>query len=540
MENYYKVLNVNQRACDQDIRQAYKKLALKFHPDKNKNVGTEEKFKLILKAHNILIDPVERPKFDKKLKDYRSQCCKCSAIFTNSNDLTKHSEKYHPRQFRCVFCSSIAYFETSKDLIKHVSQFHQFKCDMCQTSFGKIEDLSRHKFKFHPAILPFECKFCTSIEKSTFMPTSFKTSEELIKHVSKFHPFNCEKCSFSFGKIEDLAHHKFSFHPPVTNAFSNFRFGKTTSTKTGSSAPAPAKTGEFSFGGEASTGNDGFKFGESSSNTKTASKSGPESAFTFGGASQPKPTFWGAPKPKPTFGGASQPKPNFGGAKPGAKPSFFSFGGGAAASAASKTKPAQQYQSSNLKCKLCYWLIFSNDSQLKQHNDYIHPKPFKCDKCSFSFFDKLDDLNLHIERFHPKKFQSFFSFRGGATASTTSNTKPTQQPQSSNSFAFGGGAGGAAHSNTPQPAQAGVFQFGAAPRKPSFGAEPFTFGGPFQPKPTFGGASQPKPTFVGAELSAKTSTFSFVEQEHFDEEMNEVCEEEYAKDTEEGISDEDL
>ena len=132
--------------------------------------------------------------------------------------------------------------------------------------------------------------------------------------------------------------------------------------------------------------------------------------------------------------------------------------------------------------------------------------------------------------------QSFFSFRGGATASTTSNTKPTQQPQSCNSFAFGGGAGGAAHSNTPQPAQAGVFQFGAAPRKPSFGAEPFTFGGPFQPKPTFGGASQPKPTFVGAELSAKRSTFSFVEQEHFDEEMNEVCEEEYVKDTEEDIS----
>ena len=152
----------------------------------------------------------------------------------------------------------------------------------------------------------------------------------------------------------------------------------------------------------------------------------------------------------------------------------------------------------------------------------------------------MDDLNLHIERFHPKKFQSFFSFRGGATASTTSNTKPSQQPQSSNSYAFGGSAGGAAHSNTPQPAQAGVFQFGVAPSKPSLGAEPFTFGGPFQPKPTFGGASQPKPTFVGAELSAKTSTFSFVEQEHFDEEMNEVCEEEYAKDTEEGISDEDF
>ena len=233
------------------------------------------------------------------------------------------------------------------------------------------------------------------------------------------------------------------------SAFSKFRFRKTetTPTNTGSSAPAPAKTGGFSFGGGASTGNDVFKFGGSSSNTNTANKPAPESAFTFVRASQPKPAFWDASQPKPTFRDASQPKPTFGGTEPAAESSFFSF---------------------------------------------------------------------------------------------RASTKHAQQPQSPNLFDFGGSAGGAAHSNTPQSAQAGVFQFGAAPSKPSLGAEPFTFGGPFQPKPTFGGASQPKPTFVGAELPAKTSTFSFVEQEHFDEEMNEVCEEEYAKDTEEGISDEDL
>ena len=72
-------------------------------------------------------------------------------------------------------------------------------------------------------------------------------------------------------KIEDLTQHKLSFHSPATTTFSNFRFRKTetTSTKTGSSAPAPDKTGGFSFDGEASTGNDVFKFGGSSSNTYT-------------------------------------------------------------------------------------------------------------------------------------------------------------------------------------------------------------------------------------------------------------------------------
>ena len=61
-------------------------------------------------------------------------------------------------------------------------------------------------------------------------------------------------------------------------------------------------------------------------------------------------------------------------------------------------------------CKLCYWLSFSNVSELKQHNEYFHPKPFKCDKCFETSFVKLDDLNLHMERFHPKKFQCNLCF----------------------------------------------------------------------------------------------------------------------------------
>ena len=203
--NYYKVLCLNQKASDQEIRQAYKKLALKYHPDKNNNVGTEEKFKLILEAHNVLIDPAERTKFDNQLKDCRNQCSKCSAIFEKSDDFDKHCEKHHPKQFKCNYCASIAYFETSVELIKHVSKLHQFNCDMCPTSFVVIKDLSLHKKQFHP--VPIECSSC----KSTFTQL-----EELTKHAKLCSQFKCNLCLFKtskFRSIEDLALHKKQFHP---------------------------------------------------------------------------------------------------------------------------------------------------------------------------------------------------------------------------------------------------------------------------------------------------------------------------------------
>ena len=138
--NYYKVLFLNQKASDQEIRQAYKKLALKFHPDKNSNDESEERFKLIGEAYNVLKDPMKRDRFDKQLRHCSKQCNKCSAIFEKSADLNKHCEKHHPKHFQCNYCASIA-FETSQELIKHVTKFHQFKCDICPTSFVEIKEL---------------------------------------------------------------------------------------------------------------------------------------------------------------------------------------------------------------------------------------------------------------------------------------------------------------------------------------------------------------------------------------------------------------
>ena len=107
-KNFYEVLGIDRNASIRDIRKAYKDLALKFHPDKNNDqfwFGTEEKFKLILEAHNVLIDPVERAKFDRKLNNYKLKCSLCYATFALNADLAEHQRKFHQSQFKCVMCS---------------------------------------------------------------------------------------------------------------------------------------------------------------------------------------------------------------------------------------------------------------------------------------------------------------------------------------------------------------------------------------------------------------------------------------------------
>lgn len=64
--NYYHVLGVSEEANEADIKRAYKKLAIKWHPDKNQEnkEEAEEKFKSISEAYAILSDPQKKREYD--------------------------------------------------------------------------------------------------------------------------------------------------------------------------------------------------------------------------------------------------------------------------------------------------------------------------------------------------------------------------------------------------------------------------------------------------------------------------------------------
>jgi curved DNA-binding protein len=70
--DYYKILEIDKKASEKDIKNAYRKLARKFHPDLNpKDAGAVRKFQQINEANEVLSDPEKRRKYDQYGKDWQ-------------------------------------------------------------------------------------------------------------------------------------------------------------------------------------------------------------------------------------------------------------------------------------------------------------------------------------------------------------------------------------------------------------------------------------------------------------------------------------
>jgi len=89
-KNYYEILGLNNDASEEEIRKSYKKLAVKFHPDKNKSKFASDAFKKIAHSFTVLSNKEKKDNYDK----YGTEDEIVNASHANNNAYTQDMDPF--------------------------------------------------------------------------------------------------------------------------------------------------------------------------------------------------------------------------------------------------------------------------------------------------------------------------------------------------------------------------------------------------------------------------------------------------------------
>lgn len=153
MVNYYEILKVSPKASNAEIKSAYRRLARKFHPDKNNgSAETAAQFARIAKAYEVLGNPKERADYDKNLLKHQ---------FDGTGKSVFDSENPHARRWR-----RMVYERRFNDIIDRM-----------------IADERRETLALQKAIFPTVALFLSTCIVAIFKPIFWTKSEIVGKTV---------------------------------------------------------------------------------------------------------------------------------------------------------------------------------------------------------------------------------------------------------------------------------------------------------------------------------------------------------------------
>lgn len=104
--NYYDLLDVGKNASKEEVKKAYRRLAIKYHPDKNKSSNAEQIFRTLNKAYEVLIDDDQRQIYNEE------------ETFIESGEESKLKGKN----------TSVIYEEVSIDVCLEECEYYSYAC----------------------------------------------------------------------------------------------------------------------------------------------------------------------------------------------------------------------------------------------------------------------------------------------------------------------------------------------------------------------------------------------------------------------------
>lgn len=189
MNNYYEDLNISRDADIDTIHQAYKRLALKYHPDRNLNniEDAKNKFKIVNAAYEVLSNSIKKAEYDSKgyvgrrPNNYQPQKPKYKQKTKEdferereekkkNEELEKNSYKKEPTNVECSFFggganqgrSILVHLKLTDSELKNgvLKNFLIKKRDFCMPCGGVVYDYFPCKYCLNDRIKKMACGFC--------------------------------------------------------------------------------------------------------------------------------------------------------------------------------------------------------------------------------------------------------------------------------------------------------------------------------------------------------------------------------------------